>query len=400
MRTKFRAAGALCAALALTAACTDDPGSGSGSEDPAVGEDFDEDRLVTMVNEGNRLLSELESAEQRIILGCLEREGFTVHDQFWFEPVAPAEEVKALYDEGDWGTGFPSAEEAAMYGLGSWAWSTEGASDPDLQAYYDYAGLALGDDADDLESDVDLPDNSAFEALAPEDQYAWAVAYFGEAAAIDEYGYLLGEDAPEPPDATGDEEIDLGGDFDYVAPEPGGCQREMIDALYDGLELVEDPDEDQEYRSANWSWRPANPIDDAAVTEAADLAYQQALAPVNDELVTCLEGKGRTGWEFGEDGYLPLSDYFTELYEGEADAHDHPDLPADAPADYEGKKAFEIAFAVDLAACDDETGYGEAEAEEWAASRNDMYLSIEVATYAWQDEIRASLVKAQEVLEA
>nr|BFF22249.1 hypothetical protein GCM10025732_02140 [Glycomyces mayteni] len=305
MQPKLRTAGALCAALALAAAaCTEDPGGGSEAEGPAAGEVFEEDRLLTMVNESNRLLAELENTEQRIVLACLDREGFDVHDQFWFDTAEPVEE-DALYNEGDWGNWLPTSEEAAMYGLGMWAWSTEGASDPELEAYSDYAGLALGeDDMGGLGGDVDLPDNSAFEALAPEDQYAWYVAFYGEATAIDEVGYLLGEDAPEPTNTGGDEEIDLGGDFDYVQPEPGGCQREMIDALYGDPQLVEDP-EGQEYRSANWSWRPVNPIDDFAATDAANLAYEEALAPVKDELLNCLEGKGRLDWEFDEEGYLP-----------------------------------------------------------------------------------------------
>ena len=92
MQRKIRAAGALCAALALAAAaaCTDDSGGGDGSGPEGAGEVFEEDRLLDMVNESSRLLYDLESAEFRIIQNCLERQDFTVHDQMWFTPTEPA----------------------------------------------------------------------------------------------------------------------------------------------------------------------------------------------------------------------------------------------------------------------------------------------------------------------
>jgi hypothetical protein len=403
MQPRIRAAGALIAALALaTAACTDDGGGPAGGPaDPDAGEVFEEDRLVTMVNESARLLYELENAENRIVQNCLEREGFTVHDQLWFSTVEP-EAQDALYSAGDWGDWLPESAEAAEYGLGVWATTAEGQADEDLDAYRADQGFTA--DAGSPETaaaggGANLPDNGEFEALSPQDRYDWYVAFYGEATAAGENGHLLGDDAPEAADGGSGGEIDLGGDFDYVQPEPGGCQREMIDALYDDLRLVEDP-EGGEYRSANWAWRPDNPMDDFASIEEADIAYREALAPVQGELIDCLEGKGRSGWEFDEEGTLPLSDYFYELYEGAADVHDHPDLLDDAPADYEGKKAFEIAFAVDLAACGDETGYRDTAEQAWADSRNDHYLAIETDVYAWQDEIRSILETAQQVLES
>jgi hypothetical protein len=402
MQPRIRAAGALFAALALAlSACSDDAGGGGGgdgADDPDAGEVFEEDRLVTMVNESARLLYELENAENRIIQNCLEQGGFDVHDELWFITYEP-EKQTALFNEGDWGSWMPEADEAAGYGLGQWSYSTEGASDPELDAYREHKGILDEADALGLEGGAGLPDNSAFEALDPQEQYDWYTAFYGEATAADENGYLLGDDAPEPSNAGGDEEADFGDDFDYVQPEPGGCQREMIDALYDDLRLVEDA-EGQEYRTANWAWRPDNPMDAADSIEAAGAAYDEAMVPVRTALIDCLEGKGRSGWEFGEEGSLPLNEYFTELYEGEADVHDHPQLPDDAPSDYEGKKEFEIAFAVDLAACGDETGYSATAAQEWADSRNDLYLSIETAVYAWQDEVRAALETAQDVIES
>ncbi|HEX2145339.1 MAG TPA: hypothetical protein VHG10_12610 [Glycomyces sp.] len=397
MRSKSRTVGALGAALALAtaAACTDDSEDGGGA---AEGQAFDEASLIDMVNESARLQFELETAESRIVQNCLELQGFTVHDPLWFNVHEP-EEQEALYRADDWGSWLPELEEASEFGLGVWA-ATEGADADEVDAYFEYKGY-VNEGA--LEGDPGTPsgggpsDDSAFDALDTEQRYDWYVAYFGEATAAQEYGHLT--DADTSDDSTdSDGAIDLGGEFDYVQPEPGGCQREMIDALYGDLRLVEDP-EGGEYRTANWSYRPPNPMDDFATIDEANVRYREAIAEVQGELVDCLAEHGHPGWEFGEEGSLPLSDYLYELYEGTADVHDHPDLPEDAPTDFEGKKAFEIAFAVELAECGDETGFRDTAEQAWSDSRNDYYLSIETAVYAWQEEIRGILTKAQEAIE-
>ena len=392
----LRKIGFLVCALALAAtACTDDPG---GGEAETAGEAFEEPRLVDMVNESNRLLYELESAENRIIQACLLEDGFTVHDQLWFSTPEPVEQ-EALFREDDWGNWLPPLEEAEKYGLGAWRYTDEGADSALAEEYAAYKGYEL--DAFGPEAGgggVDRLDNAEFEALSPAEQYGWYAAYFGEEAAAQEWGYLIGEEAADS-GGSADGSIDLGDDFDYVEPEPGGCRREMIDALYgDALQRTESP-EGEEYREATWSWRPLNPVDDFAAYEEFDLLYAQRIAGVQGELVACLADHGHPGWEFDAEGTLPTFEYLTELYEGEADVHDHPDLPDDAPDDFEGQMAFEIAFAVALAECGDETGYRETAAKAWGDTREEYYVSIETEVYAWQEEVRGILTKAQEVLE-
>jgi hypothetical protein len=394
-----RAAGAFVAALALaaTAACTDDAKDGDAPE--GAGVTFEAPRLVDMVNESQRLLYELETAEVRIIQACMELEGFTVHDQFWFSVVEP-EPQEELFGAGDWGDWIPSVEEAAEYGFGQWAHDDD--ADPDaVEEYAAYKGHELGDSPEDelaLEGGAGgLPDNSEFEALDPQEQFDWYVAYQGEAAALDENGWLIGEEGEVADD---DDAVYSGDDFAYEQPEPGGCLREMIDALYGELRRVEDP-EGSKSRGAYWEYRPVNPMDDFAKAEDSQVMYDEAIAGVQGELVDCLAEHDRHGWEFDEEGSLPVVDYLYELYEGEGSVvGDHPNLPGDAPADHEGKKAFEIAFAVDLAECGDETGYRAIAAQAWADSQEAFYVSIEVETYAWQEEIRGILTKAQEVLES
>ncbi|MEV3935455.1 hypothetical protein AB0K52_05675 [Glycomyces sp. NPDC049804] len=394
MLRKTRAAAALLA-LAALAACTED---GKGDAADGASPDFEAPRLVDMVNESNRLLYELEVAENRIIQACLEEGGLTVHDQFWFDVAEPVEQDEVFRAE-DWGNWIPPLEEAEQYGFGVWSRTDGGLGTPEAEEYAEFKGFQL-DDISAIEGagGADMPDNGAFDALSPEDRYAWYVGYFGEPTAAQEWGFLVGAEAADT--GGGDDgEIDLGDGFAYVEPEPGGCRREMIDALYEGgLRQVQTP-EGQEYRESTWEWRPVNPMDDAAAIEEANRAYDEAMSGVQGELVQCLADRGRPGWEFDEEGTLPFSDYLYELYEGSSDVHDHPELPADAPTDFEGKKEFEIAFAVDLVECGDQTGYREAAEQAWGDSREDYYVSIETGVYAWQEEVRGILTTAQEVLE-
>ncbi|MCC3763657.1 hypothetical protein K3N28_11305 [Glycomyces sp. TRM65418] len=397
MRRNTRAAGALVAALVLAAAaaCTGD--AGSGADDADAGKAYDDDRLADMANESARLLYELESAENRIIQHCLERRDFTVHDQFWFSAVEP-EEQDSLLDSYSWGSWLPEADEAAEFGTGGWAMTDEGRDSDAIDAYYAHEGIDPELEGDLRAGNSALLDNGEFEALSPQEQYDWYAAFYGEALAASEHGHLVGAEAPTGGSAdTGGIDVD---DFAYVAPEPGGCQREMIDALYDDLRLVEETEADAEYRYAYWEYRPENPVDDFGTFEEYRVRFREAIAGVQGALVDCLAERGHPGWEFDEEGALPVTDYFYELYEGPGSVvGDFPDLPEDAPADYEGKKAFEIAFAVDLAACGDETGFRETADRAWEDMVKDYYLSIETSVYAWQDEIRDLLAAAQDVME-
>ena len=70
------------------------------------------------------------------------------------------------------------------------------------------------------------------------------------------------------------------------------------------------------------------------------------------------------------------------------------------PTDYEGKKAFETAFAVELAECGDETGYREIQKQAWLESQEAFYSSIETEIFAWQEQVNSILAKAQEVIES
>jgi len=398
MQHRTRAAGVLTLALTLAAAaaCTDDPKDGG---DAAEGQVFDEDRLIEMIDESARLEYELEAAELRVMQRCLEDNGFTVHDQLYFGSSPEPEETETLVDYYPFEGWLPEVEEAAQYGFGIWANSDEGSGTDEAEAYREDQGIM---DDGDLMSGAspeggDLFDNSAFEALSPQEQYDWYVAFWGEEAAAQEMGHLVGEDSSSDSASVDYGELDLEDEPEYVQPEPGGCQREMIDALYDGdMQVVEEGGE--EYTSVVWQYRPVNPTWTLESMQEFKTLYREEIAEAEVKLVDCLAERGHPDWEFDEEGGLPVTDYFYELYTGESDVDGYPALPDDAPADYEGQKEFELAFATDLAECGDETGFREAATTAFEENQEEYYLSVETATYAWQDEVRGILTKAQEVL--
>jgi hypothetical protein len=120
---------------------------------------------------------------------------------------------------------------------------------------------------------------------------------------------------------------------------------------------------------------------------------------------------GHPGWEFDDTGRLVMRDYSSMLYTGEpfeefvpgeevpADTSPPvPDLPADVPSDFDGKLAYEVEMAVAFARCGDETGYRQTATSTYDAVVAEQYAAIEVDTYAWQDQIRDYIVKAQDLI--
>jgi hypothetical protein len=75
-----------------------------------------------------------------------------------------------------------------------------------------------------------------------------------------------------------------------------------------------------------------------------------------------------------------------------------PEHPEDMPEDYEGQREYEIEMAVDFAECGDETGFREAAATAWEELLAERYQALEQDLYAWQDEMRTALDRAQDVL--
>lgn len=365
--------------------------SGCGFFEPEE-EDLDfaayEDQLTEMYNESVSLIEELDAAEARIVQTCLEEQGFDVHppEEFTSWPPEPRE---SFMDQAPYDGFLPTVEEAAHRGF--WQWSkisgAEEFEDGTLYAEYQeheravYGPLGL----EELGEEV-----LEFYLLDEADQYAWYIAYAGEAWAAGAHGELAGV---EP--AVNDD-----GEAVATAPRPEGCKGQMVEAVYGGFGESEDP----EY----WDLSMVRPQQPDGDWTAMNDRYAERTADAEGDFLDCLSDRGREGWEFYE-GDMLVHMYLHEAGEGEFALHSWedsgtrwPDPPEDVPAadDVAGWLAFERALAVDFAECGDETGFREAAAHAWEQAQLHYYLDIEEATFAWQEEMRGYLEKAQEVLGA
>lgn len=385
------------AAVAASAACTDSGGDdASDTAGSAAEETIDAAQLVDMVNESFRIEKELAAAEDRIIGECLAAQGFTVHDLRYMGQYEPVE-LETLSSFRPTDEFLPEVDVAAEWGFGWWAQTAEMFDSEETQQYYEET-WAFEDD------DEPVFDNSAFESLPDDEQRAWAVAYQGEEATASlEYP---GE-APEDDMSSEDGSLEFeGGEVDS-GPKPGGCQLEMITALYGEPRQVE-IDEEGDYLT--WVWRPEMPEVDS---DAIDTQYADRMVAAQPGFLTCVADRGYPDWEFNDSGRLAMTDYSSLLYTGEiyeeepipgeepppADTNPAvPDLPEDVPDDFEGKRAFEVEMAVAFAECGDETGYRETATATYDAVIAEQYAAIEVDMYAWQDEIREATAEAQELI--
>lgn len=382
---------AVAAALASAAACTSSEGGEATEEHPPPGEGTQTD-LLELLNESDRLVSELISAENRIMEQCLEDQGHTVHDQFTIMDVGSYETESLSLGLPTDGL-FPEADMAAKWGFGAWADTEEGMESPD---YAEYDAIRYPEQPDEssgaggLEGDMGPGiDNSAFDALSADDQEAWYIAYGGEEYAV--WNGLSEEALGEQREEEGATNM----------PKPGGCQLEMIESLYGEPELIVGEDEGL----SSWSGRPESPEFQGKAYEEILPAYRERVADEESAFLECLIDRDRGAWEFTDTGELNIWGYFIGVYTGEWESGDGADYaegtpgpPADLPSDFEGLRQYETEVAVDFTECGAESGFAEATTAEWEAVHLEYYRSIEPELFAWQDEIKTALDKSQELI--
>jgi hypothetical protein len=405
------------AVLGLTAGC----GMLGLGEEAA---ESDEDRLVNMINDSNRLEAELAAAEYRLVEKCLEDAGFTVHDPWALQPYEP-EEQESLTEYAPHEGFIIDADTAAEYGFGQWANSPDGMEDPATEDYWaaEEERWAEEEDGDTWEE----PDSTEWDALDPADQYAWYIAYQGEEYVEWSYGsaqdyadMMTGEgdfseeEVVEEEVVTDDGSLEIEEEMD-PEPMPGGCQLEMIQELHGEPELVEETYENEDGSSETyeyWSYGVDNPLyASETMWEDIELAYADKMADEQTGFLDCISGKGYEGWEFDQYNALPVWEFFNALYYQNASEEEQdmmigdssaviPEIPEAAGSSYEEWKAYEIQTAVDFAACGEETGYADASDKAYEEVHVDAYAAVEQDVYAWQEEMNDALSKAQELLDA
>jgi hypothetical protein len=341
-----------------------------------------EQQLTETYNESARLEAELDAAEARIVQDCLEAQGFTAHDPWEFMPHGEAER-ESFMDTPPYDWYLPTVEEAERRGF--WQWTSlnapETVEDGDaLIAEWDEFQAEMGWTSIELtEEEQGAPE---FFELSDDEQYAWYVAYNGEGWAEWMHGDLIGIVHEE------------GGEYDGGdPPATGGCKLEMLEAVYGPLEAGED----------EWTARPMRPDGDWTRMKER---YAEETADAEGPFLDCLADRGQDGWEFYE-GQILVHGYLVAAGEGDYALNDYPDAgvrwpdpPGDLPEpdDVQGWLDYERTLAADFAECGDESGYREAAVHGWQQAQLRYYLDIEGAVFAWQDEIRALIAKAQEVI--
>lgn len=410
--------------LALTAGCGM-LGIGGGEDAKS-----DEERLIQMLNESRRIESELMAAEFRIVQNCLEEQGHTVHEPWAMQTYEEPEQDSLTYGYAHEEFLLP-AEEAKEWGFGQWANSMEGSEDPASEEYY----TAQEEKWEEEEGEWEEPDTTAWDALTPEEQYDWYVAYQGEEYAESSYGTReeyagsmeeeaayeeLSEEelaALEEEAAAEDEgEIIVEEEMGWEEPKPGGCQLEMIEALYGEPRLVESEWEDEEgetYTDKYWEYRPENPTygDEETMWEDIEAEYATAMSDLQIEFTDCIAGRGYEGWEFTEYNSMPIWEFFGTLYYQNASEEEQemmmggdsdtevPPIPEAAGSTYEEWKAYEIQLAVDFSECGEEIGYADASEKAYDEAHIKAYTAVEEDVYAWQEEMNDAIAKAQELIE-
>jgi hypothetical protein len=384
-RSARRAAvAALAFATTLTAGC-----QWLGSDGDSGGEPVDVDlaHLDSMLEEINRLTSEIVDTQGRLIRDCMEEAGHSVHDEY--EAVMWGFQKDAMPDVD--GGSLPwliDREIAATWGFGVWAsWDDMYGS----EEHHEFESLVYGEEV----TTFAMVDNSAFEALPDDEKFAWFVDYYGEERARMDQGFLVGDHSASGPSGL------LG------SVEPEGCMGEVTAALGLEPEFVPQPDFGDE--AGTWSTYPTPPGLELLASGALDDEVRAARTS-DDDFLTCLEGAGWDQWEFNEEGTLNARHYI-ELAYGMTPDPSQPgpefstagvpeELPADVPTDAEGRQEWESRFALDIWGCVDQSGL-EADAEQaWANAYGPELLALEEEIYAWQGDIRDLTLAAQDLLSA
>jgi hypothetical protein len=417
MRRRSAAAGLTAAITALVglSACTENGSDGDkeqSAEETKVS-------LVDLLNENERLFAELYETEPKVTRACLEEQGFTVHDEMaLYQHYAIGVDQGGLQEDYyDFQTWLPETEMAADWGFGHWLWHGDENDDDLLE---EYNALLYPEETEVVEEEY--PDNSAFEALDAEEKIAWYTAFMGEAKMeYEDRAWRL-----RHPDAT-EEEIggrlseiqnveddgSIEGDLEIVPPDLGGCELTMIESLYGEPELVQENMEmedgtvvEEGMAIYNWEYRPKAP----AVPPNDSEAIAADTAAVTDAFLGCVADRGFGEWQFVDDSWMPLTQYFDLVYYGESTSPEEgmgdseeiadsmPELPEDLPSDFEGKKAYEIDMAVAFAGCADEVEYRETVMAAYDKAELAAYEAVETELFAYQEALRAALATAQDLL--
>ena len=372
-RSRLFTAGAAVAVLTVSSGCGL---FGGDDEDDAT----DEDRFVSMINDGIALESDLNDAENRYVRQCMDDQGFSIHDPFELQ---------------SWD--FDEAEELAEHYPGSEAMLTTAEAEEDAFGAWKSAPETDfdGEEEEDGQLDAEIQDElDEFESQGQSYQRDYYIALLGEPLADHQYPHL----DPEVGEITEENEAGLHNDGE-AQPEPEGCRGELIDTVYGGGQIVTEEIDGQEY--SYYTHRPERPAS-MNWEEKLDGFQSDEVVETQLEFENCLAEGDLNDWTFDDQGQLDPQAYFMAMYFGDSggmpsDWHSGPE-PDPNMTDYEEIKDYEFDTAAQFAQCNEETEAGESLRQAWLDAELEELRELESEILSWEEQMEGYLEDLQELI--
>lgn len=335
--------------------------------------------------------TELRHAEALLIVDCLGRRGFAVHNlqaltRSWgLAGPRPSEVLAAGHDPG-----LPGPDEARTYALGHWLDFARAYEDPEGVELLDSGSQEHAEEELEqgfLEADLgDLePLGDGWEGQSAVDRVRWEIAYQGTAwAQTSKAASLL----------SGPEWAEVGIPDGGWAPDselpdpPGGCRGEVLGDLYG------DPVRSEPVPGfASWEWGPRLDLESSGADAPAPGSLDEGT-----RFLSCLAEAGYDGAAFTGTGVFELGEGLRERYYPDATSSDgtstsfHTSQITDADRQrYEETKAAEFTAAAAVADCDAETGFSTAFAAEAERRLTEEFIAAIPQYEAHLAELEAAL---------
>jgi hypothetical protein len=338
--------------------------------------------VADAVNAATDTEVELQETLNRLVIDCMEGKGFDVHPLYLtdldMQGGTDREYKQLIGSEPPYKSDLPSLEKAGKEGFGN---SKYFDPDIDIKAEKEKASEELGED-------------DPFYAESESYQEEYEKAQNGE-----EY-YEFSRQSFEADDPKTSED----------APMVGGCTAEVNKAVYvKPTKLDEDEGGGEFYGIA----KPDAITDFQA---QLDLFQTDKLLDSRDKLYKCVEAEGYPYFEYTEGLGLGFARYVDGFYadtangpgaqstgsgdggQGEVTEKSDVELPPGAPWEFDKAYEEEKAFAVVVATCADDTGFRKTAKSEWDGAMVQLASDNEDEIFAWHDDLKSALEKAQQLL--
>ncbi|MGH8793903.1 MAG: hypothetical protein ACRDXX_14820 [Stackebrandtia sp.] len=364
------------------------------------------DEVTETMASAEKIQMELEGVINRLVVQCLEDEGFDVHPAWMTADPSETygdseeEEEESFLGEPTESYEIPTVEEAKENGL---------------------------DETRNPEYDPEEDEDSGMAELDEDDPFYEMPEKYQKDYEIAQYGEEYYENMYEEP-----EEGEEGGEGPEEWPVEGGCTGEVNESVYG--EPVEDEEEGGKYYGVEYPDFWGEEGDELTKRYETD-----AVIEAREKWATCVEERGHPYFEF-VDGYLDLwsytdlfyeeEDYSYEDYkeemegasddeelmseeefdemmseedsmgsdEGEGEEAPQYEAPEGAPWPDDEAWEKEKEFAVDIAECAEDVDLHKTAEKEWDKVTEEVAGEVSEEVFAYHDELEDALEKAQDLV--